>query len=360
MKILHVSQSNVYSGVEIVAINIIKSMPDTIESVYLTKAGPIETKLLEHEIEFIAVENVDEKAIEKAIDEVKPDIIHAYEYDASMLCAKCTNSLPIISHLYSSPHWIRKIGPKSVSYGGACKNFTKIITVSSSVEKEAWFKDKIAGKSRVLGNPFSPARVFEKGYLAATEMSKEKLDAYKSDILYVAHLTQDKNPFEFIYIINEIKKTHPDIKAIMVGSGDLGAKCIKLISKLSLEDNIKMVGFQYNPFIYMNQTRMLIITSSFEGFGLATLEAMTFAKPVLTSCVEGPTYVVNDACGYICGNAKKPIDRNLFVENALELLDDESIYQAKSAAARKRAKDFDNFDDYMKEIKLIYEDICSN
>ena len=60
MTVLHVSKSSTYSGMENVALNMIKAMPEEVECVYLTATGPIETKLLEYNIEYIGVEKVDE------------------------------------------------------------------------------------------------------------------------------------------------------------------------------------------------------------------------------------------------------------------------------------------------------------
>jgi glycosyltransferase involved in cell wall biosynthesis len=136
----------------------------------------------------------------------------------------------------------------------------------------------------------------------------------------------------------------------------LGSECLKLIGKLGLADNIKMVGFQHNPYIYMNQTKILVAPSKFEGFGMAAVEAMAFGKPVLTSKVGGFKVSVNDDCGKICGNDKKPLDREAFVANINELLDNGEIYRMKSEGARKRAKDLNNFDTYMEEVIKIYED----
>ena len=67
MIVLHVSKSSTYSGMENVAINIIKSMPEDIRCVYLTATGSVETKLLEQNIEYIGVEKVDEKAIKSVM-----------------------------------------------------------------------------------------------------------------------------------------------------------------------------------------------------------------------------------------------------------------------------------------------------
>lgn len=357
MIVLHISKSNKYSGMENVAINIMKSMPDEVRCVYLTATGSIETKLLDNNIEYIGMEKIDEKAIKEVIDEVKPDIIHAYEYDVSLMCTKVTDEIPIISHLYSLPKWVERIGPKAVVYGGACKSFAKIIVPDKAVEEKSWFKDKMEGKTEVLGVPFNAVSIFEKGYVAATEMTKEKLEGFKSDLLFVGYLTEDKNPLEFIKIVKEVSKNHPDIKATIVGGGDLGSECLKLITKLGLLDNIKMAGMQHNPYIYMNQTKIFVAPSKFEGFGMAAVEAMAFGKPVLTSKVGGFMVTVDDCCGKICGNDKKPIDRDAFVSNIEELLTNSEIYRMKSDGARKRAKALNNFDTYMEEVFKIYEDI---
>ncbi len=357
MIVLHISKSSTYSGMENVAINIIKSMPEDIRCVYLTATGSVETKLLDNNIEYIGVEKVDEKVIKEVIDDIKPDILHAYEYDVSLMCTKVTDEIPIISHIYSLPKWVQKIGPKAVVYGGACKNFARIILPNKAVEEKAWFKDKMKGKTDILGVPFDAVKVFEKGYLAGTEMSAEKLAAYKSDLLFVGYLTEDKNPLEFIKIVKEVSKNHPDIKATIVGGGDLGSECLKLIEKLELSNNIKMAGMQHNPYIYMNQTKIIVAPSKFEGYGLAVVEAMAFGKPILASRVGGFIVTVDDCCGKICGTEKKPVDKEAFVSNIEELLTNSEIYRMKSDGARKRAKALNNFDAYMEEVVKIYEDV---
>lgn len=357
MKVLHVLKSKIFSGAENVATGIIKSMPEDVESVYLSAAGPIEDKLQEMGITHIAVPEVTVDLIKKTIDEVKPDIIHSHDFSCGLMCAKATNSLPIISHLHSNPSWIRKIDPRSITYGGVCRNFARIITVSQSVEREAWFRDKMKGKTLCLGNPFSARAVFEKGYKPVQELSEDRLQALQSDLLFVGRLEEEKNPLEFIHIVTEIKKTCPQVKALMVGTGSLGAKCLKLIEKLKLSDNISMVGFQSNPYSYMNMTKVLIMPSKYEGFGLVALEAMTFGKPVLGSRVGGLQEIITEESGAVCAKEKNVIDRDTFVREATKLLTDPKYYDNKSKAAKKRAKDYDNYDSYMEAIYTMYQEL---
>ena len=52
MKVLHILNSNKYSGAENVVITIIKNMPQNFECCYLSCSGPIEKTLLENGIRF--------------------------------------------------------------------------------------------------------------------------------------------------------------------------------------------------------------------------------------------------------------------------------------------------------------------
>jgi glycosyltransferase involved in cell wall biosynthesis len=90
---------------------------------------------------------------------------------------------------------------------------------------------------------------------------------------------------------------------------------------------------------------------------MAAVEAMAFGKPVVASKVGGLIENVDDDCGKICGTDKKPIDREAFVNNIVELLDNDEIYRMKSEGARRRAKELNNFDTFMEEVLKIYEDV---
>ena len=78
----------------------------------------------------------------------------------------------------------------------------------------------------------------------------------------------------------------------MVGTGSLEKECQKLIEEYQLETNVQMVGFQKNPYVYMLQSKISIIPSKWEGFGLVALEAMAFGCPVVAANVGGLKEIV--------------------------------------------------------------------
>ena len=103
----------------------------------------------------------------------------------------------------------------------------------------------------------------------------------------------------------------------------------------------------------MAKTKILLMPSIFEGFGLVALEAMTLGKPVVCSGVGGLTDIVNDSCGYICK------DNESYVDSISELLMDASIYASKSDGAIKQAHVFDNSTSYCDQLYGIYQSLKS-
>ena len=115
MRVLHVLNTNSYSGAENVAITIINHMPD-VDSTYLSLKGPISEILKKSNIKYYSVDKLSVKSLKKAIQEINPDVIHAHDYTASILCSLCFPKAKLISHIHNNSPWIKKYGIYSWAY----------------------------------------------------------------------------------------------------------------------------------------------------------------------------------------------------------------------------------------------------
>ena len=343
MVILHVLKSKIYSGAENVVCTIINNMPDDTRGVYLTASGPVEDKLKELGVEYVAVEKVTARVIRETVEKYKPDLIHAHDFTASVLSASLAKRIPVISHIHNNPLWIRHINLRTIVYQLSVRRFVKVLTVSSAVRDEFIFKKDLGKKLEVIGNPFDTEAVRAKG---------EYIREAKADLLFVGRLTDQKAPLDFIRVVEGVRKAHPDIKAKMLGDGELRGECEKLISQLGLEDTIEMPGFISNPYPYMMSCKVMVMPSLWEGFGLVALEGMCFGKPILARRVGGLQEIVNDNCGKLC----EPSELMPLIDEANRLMTDEVYYQTKSKAALARANEYDNCQDYVNGIYNMYCD----
>lgn len=344
MKILHILNSSSFSGAENVAITIIKQLEkdSNYECYYVSPRGQIEEKLKKEEVKYIPIEKLCRKELKKIIKEYKPDIIHAHDFRASIISALTVpNGIKIISHIHNNPVWIKKINIYSFLYLICSIRFDKILLVSKAIQDEYIFRKCIQKKCIIIGNIINTKDVIEKAV-------KEKKDV-QYDICFNGRLTEQKAPLKFINLIKKIKKEVPNIKAIMIGNGNLKKECEKTIEENNLEENITLIGFLENPYPIMNKSKILCMTSKWEGYGLVAVEALTLSKPVVATNVGGIPGIVDENCGKVCNNDEE------MIEEMKKLLKDKKYYENKSKNTKTKLEKINDLPQYIIKLKKIYE-----
>lgn len=339
-KIFFIMSTNDFSGAEAVNFTIIENLKDKYDFYWVSRKGPINNFLNESDIKWIEIEKLSTKEIKRVIRQYKPDILHATDYKASVICALTNTKVPIISHLHNNNTWIRTLHPYSFLYLYCSRKFKSILTVSDSIQREYIFSKFIKDKIINISNPVSKEKVLKK----VTEKDYEK----KYDICCVARLTKAKNPLRFLEIIYELKKEKDDIKAIWVGDGELKEEFSKKINDYGLENNIDVVGFQKNPYKYMASSKIFVLTSNWEGYGLVAFEALTLGLPCVVPNVGGLSNIVDEKCGYVCNEKKE------FIKYLKDLIVNEELYFNKCNKAKERASELDNIKTYMEIVEKIY------
>ena len=339
-KIVHLVGSNIYSGLEKVACNIILSLQDKYEFIYVTRDGMITNTLKDKKIKYYLIEKMSIKELKKMLDDIKPDLIHAHDYRASCLISLTGTNIPIISHLHNNSPWIKTIHPYSFLYLYAAKRFKNILIVSKSIQEEYIFSKYLKDEYIYVTNPLDRSSVLDK--------VKHKLPK-KYDICCVGRLTYPKSPIKFIKIIYELKKNYPNIKSLWVGTGELFNKCQKLVKKYHLENNIEFVGYRENPYIYMQQARIFLLTSRFEGYPLVIFESLTLGVPCVASKVGGIKELLDNKSGFLCQKEKDYIKAIKF------LLNNSREYKIYSKNSLLRSKELENKNEYLKKMENLYE-----
>lgn len=344
--VMHILNSNAYSGAENVVISLINSLQNDVRSVYVSRGGTIWEVLQENKIEFYPIHNMSYFEINRLVKKVHPDIIHAHDFTAGVITAISVFRIPIISHLHNNSPWLKVLCIKSIVYGLSCIRYKKILTVSNSVMDEYIFGRIEKKKTEVFGNPVNLQKIRDQAALAGK--SNEKFD-----IVFLGRIAPQKNPHLFLDIMDNLikKKRIYDLKIAMIGEGELFKEIQSKVKILRLENNITLFGFQKNPYGILKSSRILCMPSSWEGFGLAAVEALALGKPVVASPVGGLVDIVDESCGKLC------TDKKGFVKVLYELLTDQGLYEEKSQGAYKRAENFDNIEKYSAMILNVYREV---
>jgi len=150
-------------------------------------------------------------------------------------------------------------------------------------------------------------------------------DPSKSEYITLINLNKNKGG----EIFEQIARAMPNKKFL----GVMGSYDEQIVPKLP---NVKMVEKSVNIKEYYKQTRILLMPSEYESWGMTATEAMSSGIPVIST--DTPGLVEN--CGKAGIYVKKRDDIKSWVK-AISDLDDEKKYREHSRKAKERAKEHD-------------------
>lgn len=265
--------------------------------------------------------------VERTLNEIKPDIVFAMEYNPTILravhwCRK--KKVPFISWTDGTLHSERNIGRvQRMSRSYIVKRAAAFIA-SSTASKEA----QLAYGAETDKCFLSYLTVDIKKYLT----KKESYDA--KQLIYVGSLIQRKG---LDLLMPALAKTSPDIKLIIVGEGQEEALLKEQTVELGISNRVTFMGYvEGEPLreLYKNSDAFILPTRE-DCFGLVILEAMCASLPVISSkYADGARDLVADGeNGYIIDpedteGFAKAIER-IFTEGRLEQMGQASYRKAQ-------------------------------
>ena len=117
------------------------------------------------------------------------------------------------------------------------------------------------------------------------KIKKIHASSEKSDVVFAGRLFSHKNVDMLIKSIVVLDENRPDIKCLIIGDGSEKKNLEALAQKLNLEKNIKFLGFLENHddvYALMKSSKVFVLPSTREGFGMVVTEANACGIPVIT------------------------------------------------------------------------------
>ncbi len=111
-------------------------------------------------------------------------------------------------------------------------------------------------------------------------------------VVTAGRLTEQKDHATLLKAIASIRRQR-DVRLLVLGQGELLNELRSLAVKLSINDIVEFVGFDSNPYRYMANADVFVLSSRWEGFGNVLVEALASgAKVVSTDCPSGPREIL--------------------------------------------------------------------
>jgi glycosyltransferase involved in cell wall biosynthesis len=154
-------------------------------------------------------------------------------------------------------------------------------------------------------------------------------------LLAVGRLAEQKGIDVLIRALPAIRQRHPGAVVLVLGEGPERAALEALADELGLRDAVFLPGRVGDVAALYGAAEVVVHPVRWEGFGLALLEAMLAARPVVASAVSAAPEIVEDGR---TGLLVPPDDPAALAEAVGGLLDDPARAAAFGAAAAERAR----------------------
>ncbi|OOG68181.1 glycosyltransferase family 4 protein [Algoriphagus sp. A40] len=183
-------------------------------------------------------------------------------------------------------------GIKKWAYSNWINRLDGMVAVSQSSLDSMIRHYKFQKPSRVIHRVFDPGK-FENAPKRNDARTQLGIGENDEVLLFLGNLTAQKRPDRFLEIVKQLIETRPNLKALLVGDGELGASVKSQISNLKpvlsgVEvSQILFFGYQQDVSPFLAAADILVLPSDTEGLPGVVLEAAHFGVPTIASEVGG-------------------------------------------------------------------------
>ena len=180
------------------------------------------------------------------------------------------------------------------------------------------------------------------------KLSLEEVDHHfdpeKFNMIAVARFHPQKGLDRLLAAVKKMKDLQMHVSLILIGDGILNESLHKQTEELGLNEEVQFLGYQMNPYPYIRQSDLFVMTSLFEGYPTITIESLISTTPVFTTEVSGVSEQIKEVYeGKIVKNDQIHIDNGLI----------------EMAAHKEQLREYKRkLENYHYENDLILEKMC--
>jgi glycogen synthase len=220
------------------------------------------------------------------------DVVCVHDWLSSIagLMVKNETKTPVVFHVHST-EWGRAGGQGSevVSHleWATSQKVDKIITVSHAMQEDlvrhGWPKSKI----NVIWNGVDPDYYNPRNSKAEEIEKVRNMYGIKPDekmILFLGRLTWVKGVTNLVQAMPTVLAEYPDTKLVILGKGEQQNDIVETANRLGISEKVAC-RFEFVPekerILHYAAADACIFPSTYEPFGIVSLEAMAMEKPII-------------------------------------------------------------------------------
>lgn len=300
------------------------------------KSGFISKKL--YFLKYKAVHKLSPRLLHKLFFKDTYDIEVAFieGFSTKIISASSNNSSKKIAWVHIDlfeNHWTKIEYRNLEEEIAAYKRYDTIACVSNSVKTS--FSKRFGIKDKVITryNPVNRQDILNKAK-APIHIMKDKNVV---NLVTVGRLEHQKGYDRLLKIVIKLKLDGLKFHIRIVGDGSQKIILQEYILKHNIQDCVSLLGFQNNPYKYINDADVFVCSSRSEGFSTVITEALILGKAIITTKCSGmEELLANNEYGIITKN-----DSNALYEGLKTFLKNDSLREHYTQKSIERGKDFD-------------------
>lgn len=174
------------------------------------------------------------------------------------------------------------------------RSATKLICVSKAIESELVHKFGFNNTTTV----YNPVKSTEIDGLRSGNLPKPY-------VLFYGRLEEKVKNFTLLLeAFSRSRIFDAGYELVIMGDGPSKDYIRSLTTSLKINDYVRLVPFQNNPFAYVKDAAFTILTSRYEGFPMSIIESLSIGTPVVAvDCQTGPAEIIqNEQNGILVEN----------------------------------------------------------
>lgn len=256
-------------------------------------------------------------------------------YFAKQILKKVNKDIPFITTLHGTD--ITLVG-KDATYAPvvtfSINESDAITAVSANLRDETYTSFPITKEIKVIPNFVDTSRFHQSDKAHFKKMlapNDEKI------LVHVSNFRKVKRVEDAVLVFARVLEKIPS-KLLMIGDGPERQHVEELSRKLGVHHEVRFLGKQEQMEEILSISDLFILPSQYESFGLAALEAMACAVPVISSNAGGiPEINIHGLTGFLSDVG----DVDDMATHAIALLADEAKLEAAKDAALNQARHFE-------------------
>ena len=111
-------------------------------------------------------------------------------------------------------------------------------------------------------------------------------------LISVGRVTDQKDFITILKALNIVKKSN--VELVIIGKGEKEIEIKRYIELNNLNKKVRLLGYKKNPFPYIKQADLFLLSSKFEGLPNVLIEALCLKKFIIsTDCPTGPKEILH-------------------------------------------------------------------